>query len=64
MLLRQGRTFLPNAADCPLCVMSNNEAPTDIPVDDYEVAIFTNRFSALSHMQAHHHHLKLRHQLE
>ena len=45
---RQGRTFLPNQADCPLCVMSNNEQPTDIPVDDYEVAIFTNRFSALS----------------
>ena len=45
---RQGRTFLPNAADCPLCPMPSNEAPTDIPVDDYEVAIFTNRFSALS----------------
>ena len=45
---RQGRTFLPNEADCPLCPMSSNEAPTDIPVDDYEVAIFTNRFSALS----------------
>lgn len=45
---RQGRTFLPHAADCPLCVMTNNDAPTDIPVDDYEIAIFTNRFSALS----------------
>ena len=45
---RQGRTFLPNEADCPLCPMTSNEAPTDIPVDDYEVAIFTNRFSALS----------------
>lgn len=45
---RQGRTFLPNQADCPLCTMTDNERPTDIPVDDYEVAIFTNRFSALS----------------
>lgn len=45
---RQGRTFLPNQAECPLCVMSDNDSPSDIPVDDYEVAIFTNRFSALS----------------
>ncbi|MGC6537649.1 MAG: galactose-1-phosphate uridylyltransferase [Candidatus Puniceispirillaceae bacterium] len=45
---RQGRTFLPNAADCPLCAMESNERPSDIPVDDYEIAIFTNRFSALS----------------
>ena len=45
---RQGRTFLPNAADCPLCVMTHPDKPSDIPVDDYEVAIFTNRFSALS----------------
>ena len=45
---RQGRTHLPNQADCPLCVMTHNESPSDIPVDDYEIAIFTNRFSALS----------------
>ena len=45
---RQGRTFLPNQADCPLCVMTHNDKPSDIPVDDYEIAIFTNRFSALS----------------
>ncbi|MGC6516521.1 MAG: galactose-1-phosphate uridylyltransferase [Candidatus Puniceispirillaceae bacterium] len=45
---RQGRTFLPNQADCPLCPMQSNDNPSDIPVDDYEIAIFTNRFSALS----------------
>ena len=45
---RQGRTFLPNQADCPLCPMHSNDSPSDIPVDDYEIAIFTNRFSALS----------------
>ena len=45
---RQGRTFLPNQADCPLCPMHSDDSPSDIPVDDYEIAIFTNRFSALS----------------
>ena len=44
---RQNRTFLPNSLDCPLCPMTNNKNPTDIPVDQYEVAIFTNRFSSL-----------------
>ena len=45
---RQGRTHLPNQADCPLCPMHSSDMPSDIPVDDYEVAIFTNRFSAFS----------------
>ncbi|MGC6530527.1 MAG: galactose-1-phosphate uridylyltransferase [Candidatus Puniceispirillaceae bacterium] len=45
---RQGRTFLPNQSECPLCVMTDQDQPSDIPVDDYEVAIFTNRFSALA----------------
>lgn len=45
---RQGRTFLPNAADCPFCCMTADSDITDIPVDDYEIAIFSNRFSALS----------------
>ena len=43
---RQNRTFLPDAHDCPLCPMSDNKEPSDIPVDQYEVAIFTNRFSS------------------
>lgn len=45
---RQNRTFLPNVADCPLCAMQDGGGMTDVPVDDYEVAIFSNRFSALS----------------
>lgn len=46
--VRQGRTFLPNASDCPLCPMTSPDGLTDVPVDDYEVAIFTNRFAALT----------------
>ena len=44
---RQNRTFLPNALECPLCPMHTEEKASDIPVDQYEVAIFTNRFSSL-----------------
>ena len=44
---RQNRTFLPNAMECPLCPMDSEEKASDIPVDQYEVAIFTNRFSSL-----------------
>ena len=46
--VRQGRTFLPNASECPLCPMASLDVLTDVPVDDYEVAIFTNRFAALT----------------
>lgn len=46
--VRQGRTFLPNASECPLCPMASPDVLTDVPVDDYEVAIFTNRFAALT----------------
>ena len=34
---RQGRTFLPNQAECPFCVMYDGGPVTDIPVDAYEV---------------------------
>jgi UDPglucose--hexose-1-phosphate uridylyltransferase len=44
---RQNRTFLPNTMECPLCPMTNDKELSDIPVDQYEVAIFTNRFSSL-----------------
>ena len=44
---RQNRTFLPNELECPLCPMHTEEKSSDIPVDQYEVAIFTNRFSSL-----------------
>lgn len=44
---RQGRTMLPSAHECPLCPMISAAPVTDVPVDDYEVAIFSNRFAAL-----------------
>ena len=44
---RQGRTMLASAHECPLCPMISAEPVTDVPVDDYEVAIFSNRFAAL-----------------
>ena len=44
---RQGRTMLPDAHDCPLCPMRDASRLTDVPVADYEVAIFSNRFAAL-----------------
>ena len=45
---RQGRTFLPDQTECPFCVMRDGGPVTDIPIDVYEVVIFTNRFAALS----------------
>ena len=50
---RQNRTFLPNAMECPLCPMLQEEKASDVPVDHYEVAIFTNRFSSLRLEEAH-----------
>ena len=41
------RTFLPNASNCPLCPSQKDGMKTDIPVSDYEIAVFDNRFSAL-----------------
>ncbi len=43
---RQDRTFLPAASDCPLCP-SRADAQTEIPVHDYDVAVFQNRFPSL-----------------
>lgn len=44
---RQTRTFLPPADLCPLCPTVAGRA-TEIPEPDYEVAVFENRFPALS----------------
>lgn len=40
---RMDRTFLPAAADCPLCP-SRSGSETEIPADDYDVVVFENRF--------------------
>jgi len=44
---RQDRTHLPAAVDCPLCPTRDGHR-TEIPDDDYEVVVFTNRFPSLS----------------
>jgi UDPglucose--hexose-1-phosphate uridylyltransferase len=44
---RQDRTYLPGAADCPLCPSTADRA-TEIPARDYEVVVFENRFPALT----------------
>jgi UDPglucose--hexose-1-phosphate uridylyltransferase len=45
---RQSRTYLPPSDECPLDP-SSPERDTEIPAYDYDVAIFENRFPALSH---------------
>lgn len=44
---RQNRTFMPPANECPLCP-SRADYSSEIPSDSYEVAVFDNRFPALS----------------
>jgi len=44
---RQGRTFLPPAAECPLDP-SRDGRLTEIPAEDYDVVVFENRFPSLS----------------
>lgn len=42
---RQGRTFFPDAASCPLCP-AKGQGLTEIPADDFDMAVFENRFPA------------------
>ena len=44
---RQDRSYLPGAADCPLCPSAGGRL-TEIPADDYEVVVFENRYPALT----------------
>lgn len=43
---RQARTFLPQAAECPLCPAHGGRVG-EIPFADFEIAVFENRFPAL-----------------
>lgn len=45
---RQDRTFLPAAADCPLCPTVSGCSATEIPREAFEIAVFDNRFPSLS----------------
>ena len=49
---RMGRTHLPPDNECPLCP-SKPGRPTEIPASWYQVAVFQNRFSALTHDARH-----------
>lgn len=44
---RQARTFLPDAAACPLCPAKEGR-PGEIPFAGFEIAVFENRFPALA----------------
>lgn len=41
---RQERTFKPPKDFCPLCPTKNPEFPTEIPVNDYQLVVFENKF--------------------
>jgi len=49
---RQNRTFLPPAEYDPLAPTTDPANPTELPVGDYDVAVFENRFPTL-HKDAH-----------
>ncbi len=43
---RQGRTFLPNRPECPLCPSSEARS-SEIPASRFDLAVFDNRFPAM-----------------
>ena len=49
---RQTRTFLPEAASCPLCP-TTSEHQSEIPEADYDVVVFENRFPSFVMGDAH-----------
>ncbi|MFJ1751758.1 galactose-1-phosphate uridylyltransferase [Kitasatospora sp. NPDC088134] len=50
---RQGRTYHPPADECPLCP-SRGDRLSEIPAEDYQVAVFENRFPSLASSSAAH----------
>ncbi len=44
---RQNRTLNPPKEYCPLCAVKKGAFPGEVAVEDFEVAIFDNRFSSL-----------------
>lgn len=44
---RQGRTFLPNVQDCPLCPTRDGTSG-EVPFSAFEIAVFENRFPAFT----------------
>lgn len=45
---RQDRTFHPPADFCPLCPTRAGGFPTEIPLEDYDIVVFENKFPSLS----------------
>jgi len=45
---RQDRTFFPPPEFCPLCPTRPGGVPTEIPAEDFAIAVFENRFPSLS----------------
>lgn len=45
---RQDRTFFPPDDYCPLCPTKSVDAPTEIPFESYDIAVFENRFPSFS----------------
>jgi UDPglucose--hexose-1-phosphate uridylyltransferase len=44
---RQHRTFLPPTDQCPLCPTRDPAAPTEVPWEAFDIAVFDNRFPSL-----------------
>lgn len=44
---RQDRTFKPPAEFCPICPTRSNDFATEIPVPDFDIAVFQNKFPSL-----------------
>ncbi|MDO8587180.1 MAG: galactose-1-phosphate uridylyltransferase [Armatimonadota bacterium] len=45
---RQDRTFLPPRDFCPLCPTRPGGAPTEVPSETYQIAVFENKFPGLT----------------
>ncbi|MGI9032638.1 MAG: galactose-1-phosphate uridylyltransferase [Acidimicrobiales bacterium] len=44
---RQDRTFLPPEEHCPLCPTIPGRLPTEVPLAQFDIAVFENRFPSL-----------------
>lgn len=45
---RQARTFFPPDDFCPLCITKPGKFTTEIPLENYEIAVFQNKFPAFT----------------
>ena len=45
---REKRTYFPPKEYCPLCPGGNLNYPTEIPFNDFEIAVFPNRWASFN----------------